>query len=129
MRKAVFTAGLFLASFILDHSQARAGGLRKDYLLDYKKGLTLYAQGRYEKALDCFEYAIDNKFDFWQSYQMVGYCYFELRERDSALEAFEKSLEINPYNPKLLKIYNQLKSGTLEIPLRPVGDTALAKNF
>lgn len=129
MKRAVFIICLLLASVPFIPSLVHAGGFRKDYLLDYKKGLALYAQGRYEKALDCFEYAIDNKFDFWQSYQMVGYCYFELREKDSAMEAFEKSLEINPYNPKLIKIYNQLKSGNLEVPLRPVGDTALAKTF
>lgn len=87
---------------------------------DYRKGLDLYGQGRYEAALVRFQLAIDENWTFWQSYQMVGYCYFELREKEPALMAFEHSLKINPHNPKLVKIYNDLKVGTLEIPMRPV---------
>jgi tetratricopeptide (TPR) repeat protein len=105
-------------------------GTVKDYVRDYKMGLSFYLKGTYEKALVRFEQAIDHNFDFWQSYQMVGYCYFELRDRDEALKAFEESLRINPNNPKLIKIYNNLKTGNLEIPLRPVdGPTAMAKTF
>ncbi len=87
---------------------------------DYKKGLYLYGQGRYEAALVRFQLAIDENWSFWQSYQMVGYCYFELREKESALKAFEQSLKINPHNPKLVKVYTDLKSGSLDIPMRPV---------
>ncbi len=108
----------------------QAGTTVKDYVRDYKMGLSLYLKGNYEKALVRFEQAIDNNFDFWQSYQMVGYCYFELRDKEEALKAFEESLRINPNNPKLIKIYNSLKSGNLDIPLRPVdGPTAMAKIF
>lgn len=67
-----------------------------------------------------FQLAIDGDWTFWQSYQMAGYCYFELRNKESALSAFEESLKIHPVNPKLTKIYNDLKSGTLNIPVRPV---------
>ncbi len=87
---------------------------------DYKKGLDLYGQGRYEAALVRFQLAIDENWTFWQSYQMVGYCYFELREKESAMKAFEESLKINPHNPKLVKVYTDLKSGSLDIPMRPV---------
>src|ERR1035441_1130713 len=87
---------------------------------DYRKGLSLYGQGHYEEALVRFQMAIDENWVFWQSYQMVGYCYFELRDRESALKAFEESLKINPHNPKLAKVYNDLKTGHLEIPVRPV---------
>jgi tetratricopeptide (TPR) repeat protein len=87
---------------------------------DYKQGLDLYGQGHYEAALVRFQLAIDENWTFWQSYQMVGYCYFELREKESALKAFEQSLKINPHNPKLVKVYNNLKSGSLDIPMRPV---------
>lgn len=87
---------------------------------DYRKGLDLYTQGRYEAAIVRFQLAIDGNWNFWQSYQMVGYCYFELRDKNQALNAFEESLKINPNNPKLAKIVNDIKDGTLDIPVRPV---------
>jgi tetratricopeptide (TPR) repeat protein len=87
---------------------------------DYRKGLDLYAKGRYEAALERFQLAIDENWNFWQSYQMAGYCYFEMRDKESALNAFEESLKIKPDNPGLVKIVNDLKAGTLDIPVRPV---------
>ena len=87
---------------------------------DYLKGLDFYSKGQYEAALLRFQWAIDEDWNFWQSYQMVGYCYFELRDKEGALNAFAESLKIHPNNPKLAKIYNDLKSGNLDIPMRPV---------
>ena len=54
---------------------------------DYCKGLDLYAKGRYESALVRFQLAIDGNWNFWQSYQMVGYCYFELRDKENGKKA------------------------------------------
>src|SRR5579885_3115664 len=98
-----FSIGFLLPAFL---TAATKGSIR-----DYKKGLELYGQGRYEQALERFELAIDGNFNFWQSYQMVGYCYFELRDKEAALKAFQESLKINPRNPQLARIYNDLKSG------------------
>src|SRR5579872_4401224 len=91
-----------------------------DGLKDYKKGLQLYQQCRYEQALERFQQAIDENLEFWQAYQMVGYCCFELRQKEEALKAFEDCLDINPNNPKLAKAYRDLKSGVLDVPVRPV---------
>jgi tetratricopeptide (TPR) repeat protein len=130
MKKSLSTVLFFFLILTFPFiSQVQAESSVKDCVRDYKKGLTLYSQGHYEQALNCFEQAIDKKFTFWQSYQMVGYCYYELREKADALDAFEQSLEINPNNPKLIKIYNKLKSGDLDVPVRPVDDTAMAKRF
>jgi len=90
----------------------------------YKKGLVLYGQGYYEEALERFQQALDENFEFWQAYQMVGYCYFEMRKKEDALKAFEESLDINPNNPKLQKIYLNLKSGVLDIPVRPLAEAS-----
>ena len=53
---------------------------------------------------------------------MVGYCYFEMRDKDFAMNAFEASLKLNPDNRHLAKVYNDLKAGAADIPLRPVAD-------
>lgn len=92
---------------------------------DYRKGLDLYAKGCYEAALERFQLAIDGNWNFWQSYQMAGYCYFEMRDKEGALTAFAESLKIKPDNPKLVKIVNDLRSGTLDVPVRPVEAEAL----
>jgi tetratricopeptide (TPR) repeat protein len=114
IRTLLFLITLILPSFL--HAGDTA-------IADYKIGLSLYSGGHYESALNHFLQAVDENFDFWQSYQMVGYCYFEMREKEEALKAFEESLKLNPNNPKLVKIYNDLKAGSLDIPLRPAADT------
>jgi tetratricopeptide (TPR) repeat protein len=91
---------------------------------EYNKGLTLYHKGHYEDALELFQQAIDENLEFWQAYQMSGYCHFELRHKEDALKSFEESLDINPRNTKLTKIYQDLKTGKLDIPLRPVATTS-----
>ncbi|HJT24338.1 MAG TPA: tetratricopeptide repeat protein [bacterium] len=92
---------------------------------DYRKGLDLYTKGHYEAALERFQLAIDGNWNFWQSYQMAGYCYYEMRDKEGALNAFAESLKINPRNPKLVKVVNDLKSGALEVPVRPVEAEAI----
>ena len=109
-----------LAAFLILAPAFSHAGLKPTPESDYRKGLDLYLQGRYEAALVRFQMAIDGNWDFWQAYQMAGYCYFELREREGALKAFEESLKIHANNPKLAKVYNNLKAGTLDIPIRPV---------
>jgi tetratricopeptide (TPR) repeat protein len=93
-------------------------------LKDYKKGLQLYQQSRYEQALERFQQAIDENLEFWQAYQMVGYCCFELHQKDEAIKAFEESLDLNPNNSKLSKVYKDLKSGALDVPVRPVAEAS-----
>lgn len=111
---------LLAAGFLCLSPAFSHAGIKPTPENDYRKGLELYLQGRYESALARFQMAIDENWDFWQAYQMAGYCYFELREREGALKAFEESLKIHANNPKLAKVYNDLKAGTLDIPVRPV---------
>ena len=111
---------LFLAVFLLLAPVFLWASSKTTPETDYRKGLDLFSKGRYEAALVRFQLAIDGNWNFWQSYQMVGYCYFEMRDKEGALNAFEESLKIKPNNPKLVKIVNDLKSGALDVPVRPV---------
>ena len=108
----------FFVMTLAAHVPAHAG----NGLKEYNKGLSLYHKGHYEDALELFQLAIDENLEFWQAYQMSGYCHFELRHKDDALKSFEESLDINPRNSKLEKIYQDLKTGKLDIPLRPVAN-------
>ena len=87
---------------------------------DFKKGLDFFYKNQFESALVRFQLAIDGNWNSWQSYQMVGYCYYELRDKEAALMAFEESLRINPHNPELARVIQGLKAGTLEVPVQPV---------
>ena len=111
---------LLLLSFLVSPASSFAG---KDIAVDnYNLGLSLFYKNHYEQALSRFLEAADQNFNSWQSYEMAGYCYFEMRDKDGALEAFEESLRLNPKNTRLVKVYNNLKEGAADIPLRPVVD-------
>jgi tetratricopeptide (TPR) repeat protein len=91
-------------------------------IVSYNQGLSFFSKNHFEEALSHFLQAADQNFNSWQSYQMAGYCYFQLRDKNSALEAFGESLKINPHNAHLVKVYNDLKEGAAILPLRPVAD-------
>ncbi|HEY5040003.1 MAG TPA: hypothetical protein VIJ93_13125, partial [bacterium] len=67
-------AALFLSFFFLA-TLGRAETIAAKY---YLAGLQFYEKSQYDDALEKFERATDENFDFWQSYQMIGYCYFYL---------------------------------------------------
>jgi tetratricopeptide (TPR) repeat protein len=85
----------------------------------YKSGLALYQKASYEDALERFEQALDENFEHWQSYQMIGNCFYNMRDKEKALIAFEQSLRINPGNLKLAGYYKRLKSGRVCLQLMP----------
>jgi len=117
MKKQTILLILLLAGFLfLLAPKVRA----ESALADYKAGLALYQKCQYEKALEHFQWAMDDDFNFWQSYQMAGYCYFYLREKENALNAFEESLRLKPNNPPLRKFYASLKTGKTGGLLQPV---------
>ena len=109
----------FLLAVVLP-SVLKAGS--DPFVTNYAQGLSFFSKSNLEEALSHFLQSADENFNSWQSYEMAGYCYFEMREKDGALEAFEESLAINPRNRHLVKVYNDLKAGAADIPLRPVAD-------
>lgn len=92
------------------------------FVTNYEQGLYFFSKSNLDEALSHFLQSADENFNSWQSYEMAGYCYFEMRERDGALEAFGESLALNPRNRHLVKVYNDLKAGAADIPLSPVAD-------
>ncbi len=68
--------GLFLSRLRFFFPSGRRNGFK-----EYNKGLTLYHKGHYEDALELFQQAIDENLEFWQAYQMSGYCHFDCGTR------------------------------------------------
>ncbi len=96
--------------------------MAKPGLSDYKTGYRLYQQGYYEKAIRYFCNAVDEDMDFWQCYQMIGNCYFQLRQKNAALAAYQECLRIHPNNSTLIKDCRDLTTGAFDYPLQPVDE-------
>jgi tetratricopeptide (TPR) repeat protein len=113
---------VFLLFVVFLPSVLKAGS--DSFVTNYNQAMSFFSNNRYEEALSHFLQSADENFNCWQSYEMAGYCYFQMREKDGALEAFEESLKINPQNQHLVKVYIDLKAGAADLPLRPVVDVS-----
>ncbi|MDP2672260.1 MAG: tetratricopeptide repeat protein, partial [Nanoarchaeota archaeon] len=77
----------------------------------YNSGAWLYLHRDYENALKEFERCVESDNKFWQGWQGIGSCYLAQRKIREAIIAFEKSLSINPNNPKLVELLRKYKKG------------------
>jgi tetratricopeptide (TPR) repeat protein len=68
-------------------------------------GVVAYHNGRYEKALELFQKAIDLYPEFTEGYNNLGLTHTEMNEEEKATEAFKKAIELDP---NLAATYNNL---------------------
>lgn len=68
---------------------------------DYQKGLAFYQQKQYDQAILYLKEATSLNPDSWQAYQALGNADYMSGDKKGALDAFDKSLEINSNNPQL----------------------------
>lgn len=60
-------------------------------------------KGKWEKAIACFKDCLNIAKNHYQSYGNMGICYGMLGQREQALSALDKAIEINPdYEPALV---------------------------
>jgi tetratricopeptide (TPR) repeat protein len=76
---------------------------------DYRVGLTLYQQGHYAQAVAHFQSAAQADPSFWQAYQVLGQCKYQLGDKAGALSAFDQSLQIHPDNPTLRDFADKIR--------------------
>ena len=81
---------------------------------DNKKFLRLLGQasqklGQFEEAIDYYKQYLAYYGTNLQILNAIGYCYFSTGNKEEALVAFEKSLEINPKQEEIKKIVSSLK--------------------
>ncbi|MBU4176075.1 MAG: tetratricopeptide repeat protein [Actinobacteria bacterium] len=91
------TIGLALLFFTLRESET-AGDL-------FKKGEQAFAEGEYEKAIDCYQAGLEKEPSSSAGYNLLGMAYRFLyhgtgssRYRQEEIEAFEKAIELDPNN-------------------------------
>ncbi|HET9870256.1 MAG TPA: tetratricopeptide repeat protein, partial [bacterium] len=82
----------------------------------YNAGNQLYQQGKLDQALQYYQAATQLDPNDWQAYQLIGYCYYTQKNNPLALQAMDKSLQINPNNPSLKQFADQLRASTPGAP-------------
>jgi len=102
--KQLLFAILFLA-FVPVHAAVPA----EDY---YNAGISLFQQKDYDKAIQYFHAAIQEKSDFWQAYQFLGEAYYQNSNRTEAVVAIEESLKLHHDNPDLRKFLAMIQSNS-----------------
>ena len=96
MNKTLALLGL-CASFLIP---CLAAALTTSMDMDYQ-GQSLYQKGLYSKAIGYYQQAINLDPNNAQAYQDMGNAYMKLNDQADALSAYQKSLQINPNNPTL----------------------------
>ncbi len=75
----------------------------------YNAGMDLFKNRDYEKAIQYFRAAVDERPDYWQAYQFLGEAYYQDANRTEAVVAMEKSLQLHPNNPDLRKFVSKIR--------------------
>lgn len=75
----------------------------------YNAGMDLFKNRDYDKAIQYFRAAVDERPDYWQAYQFLGEAYYQDANRTEAVVAMEKSLKLHPDNPDLRKFISKIQ--------------------
>ncbi len=73
------------------------------------KGEDEYKVKRYKIAVTYFEEAV-KIYETAEIYKKIGNCYYYLGNKTKAIKAYEKSLELNPYDKKIIELLKKYKT-------------------
>ena len=76
----------------------------------YHAGADLFKNHDYEKAIQYFHAAVDERPDYWQAYESLGMAYYQNGNVTAAVMAMEKSLQLHPDNPELKKFEANIRA-------------------
>ena len=82
---------------------------KENFVLFYNLGKASQEIGRLEEAISYYQKALSHKGNVVGILNSLGECYFKLGDNEQALQAWKKSLEINPNQEKIKKIIERLK--------------------
>jgi tetratricopeptide (TPR) repeat protein len=107
MKNTLILFGLCLTFFI----PCLAAALTTSMDLDYQ-GQSLYQRGLYAKAIGYYQMAVQADPNNAQAYQDMGNAYMKLNDQANALMAYQKSLALNPDNPTLKVMVDNMSANT-----------------
>jgi len=67
---------------------------------NYLAGITAFDSEKYEQAIEKFEKSLQCR-EKWEAYESLGNCYFRIGKINQAIDAFKRSLNLNPENQNL----------------------------
>ncbi len=82
---------------------------QKDYQFLKLLGQASQKLGQYGEAIDYFKKYLGHYGTNLEVLNAIGFCYASLGDKEKALEAWERSLEINPNQEKIKKLVTSLK--------------------
>ena len=83
---------------------------------EYPLALQDYQAGQYDKAIQECQSAVQMNPNYWQAFQVLGYCYYEQKNNLQALQAIDESLRLHPDNAALRQFEQQLRAVTSNAP-------------
>jgi tetratricopeptide (TPR) repeat protein len=87
-----------------------------DEKADYQTALENYRQGQYSQAVIGFQNVIQEDPKSWQAYQGLGSAFLHEGDKDAALQAYQKSLQLNPDNLEIEEAVDKLSAEVTPVP-------------
>ncbi|MBC8555967.1 MAG: tetratricopeptide repeat protein [Candidatus Brocadiales bacterium] len=81
------------------------------------KGETLFADGRIEEAEECFLSLVENGSECKEAYNNLGVIAFQNDDTEKAIDYFNRSLEIDPFNRDTIINYTNLLRSLDQLPI------------
>jgi len=82
---------------------------KENYALYYYLGKASEEVGDFKEAISYYQEALSHKGNIVDVLNSIGDCYFNLDDKEEALKAWKKSLEINPDQDKIKKAVETIK--------------------
>jgi tetratricopeptide (TPR) repeat protein len=81
---------------------------KQEFQLYYYLGLSSQAEGKMEAAISFYQKALSHKGNIKEVLNSIGECFFQLGDREQALRAWQKSIEIDPNQKKVKQMVEKL---------------------
>ena len=82
---------------------------KQEFQLYYYLGLSSQAEGKMEAAISFYQKALSHKGNVKEVLNSIGECFFQLGNREQALRAWQKSMEIDPNQKKVKQMVEKLQ--------------------
>ncbi|MFV1976119.1 MAG: tetratricopeptide repeat protein [Candidatus Scalindua sp.] len=81
------------------------------------EGETLFADGKFDEAENCFLSLVENDSDCKEAYNNLGVIAFQKDDKVKAIDYFTRSLEIDPLNRDTIVNYTNLLRSLDQLPI------------